>query len=134
MVALITCAHGTPLGQHALEIVGTEVDELGPQTHVRRAGRLRLHPDEPFDGIRGGQLVAAQQQQLALQQGAVERAGPEHRVRRYGGDFGSRDRSSFAFQMSVRPPNPSTQLGSCSGGLEYQVVRKRGPPSRTTPA
>ena len=36
--------------------------------------------------------------------------------------------------MSVWPWNPSSQLGSPASGLEYQVTRKREPPSGATPA
>jgi cytochrome P450 family 135 len=46
----------------------------------------------------------------------------------------SADMSSVALQMSVRPPKPTSQLGSSAGGLEYQVVRKRSPAIRAMPA
>jgi hypothetical protein len=50
------------------------------------------------------------------------------------GVVGKCERLRVAFQMSVGPKTPSIQLGSSAGGLEYQVVRKREPPIRATPA
>ena len=56
-----------------------ETLESRPECDIRRQWRLRLHPDEVFDG-RECRHVVAGQQQLAGEQGPVERPRTEHQA------------------------------------------------------
>jgi hypothetical protein len=69
-------AHRSPLCDQVGQLVGPEAVKPGPEREVRNVGRLSLHTDEPLDRLGGGQS-STPQQDLPLQQGAVERSGSE---------------------------------------------------------
>ena len=73
------CPNGTALDDRRREGLRAKAVEPRPETDVRCERRLRLHPDEMLDGGQRGHRFA-HEQHLAGEQGAVERAWPEHRV------------------------------------------------------
>jgi hypothetical protein len=51
-------AYRAPLEDQAFQLVGMEVLQARPQADVRRSRGLRLHADQVFDRLDGGQLSA----------------------------------------------------------------------------
>ena len=65
------------LGQHPPELVRVEAAKPRPQAVVGRHRRLRLKPDEVLERV-GDRHGGTPQEELALEQRAVELALPEH--------------------------------------------------------
>ena len=80
--------HRLPVLDQRLQLGGVEVDEPRPQTDVGILGFLGLHPDEVLEHLGHG-LDVAVEEELALEQRAVEGPPPEHlRWTGHGGRVG----------------------------------------------
>jgi hypothetical protein len=69
--------HRAAFGDRPRQRLGTEAIQPRPQRDVGIARHLRLQADQAFDGVGRGD-PAPPEQELALEQRAVERAAPEH--------------------------------------------------------
>ena len=95
--------HERAVGQHAAELVRVEALQPRPQAVVGRRVRLRLEPDEVLDHRRRRASRTPAQQQLAVEQRAVERACVE--------DLGAHSPTSASARTGLPVP-PTSRSGA----------------------